>query len=91
MKRSGLNFTFGEFQQVRHTEVFQRQKVPPRGLSEWVDRTREAKLSQLAGKLYPKIFEISHPELVSGSHKIGQNEMLNQVQHDNFSCFEISV
>ena len=41
-KHSGLNFTLFEFQKVRHTELFQRQKVPPRGLSEWVARTREA-------------------------------------------------
>ena len=34
---------------LRHTELSQRQKVPPRGLSEWVDQTRETKLLQLVG------------------------------------------
>ena len=34
---------------LRYTELFQRQKVPPRGLSEWVDQTRETKLLQLVG------------------------------------------
>ena len=28
-KGNGLNFTLGEFEQVRYTELFQRQKVPP--------------------------------------------------------------
>ncbi len=44
---NGLNFTLGEFQEVRYTELLQRQKAPPRGLSERIDRTREAKFLQL--------------------------------------------
>jgi hypothetical protein len=31
---------------------------------------------------YLKFASPCHPELVSGSHRIGKNEMLNQVQHD---------
>jgi len=49
-----LNFTLGEFQQARDTELFQHQKVPPRGLSEWVGRTRETEFLQLSGKLHLK-------------------------------------
>jgi hypothetical protein len=40
------------------------------------------------GEILLNIFEISktgHPELVSGSHAKGENEMLNPVQHDT-SC-----
>ncbi len=47
---SRLNFTLGEFHQARYTELSHRQKVPPRGLSEWVDRPREASFLQLAAK-----------------------------------------
>jgi hypothetical protein len=48
-KAQGLDFTLGEFQQVRYMELFRRPKVPPRGLSGWVDQTRESKFLQLTG------------------------------------------
>jgi hypothetical protein len=37
---------------------------------------------QKTSQRYLKFASPCHPELVSGSHQIGKNEMLNQVQHD---------
>jgi hypothetical protein len=43
-------------------------------------------------KFEPKIFEISwtcHPELGSGSHPKGKDEMLKRVQHDNLGVQKV--
>jgi hypothetical protein len=60
---------------------------PIYGLYKWVKRNEQRK-EIVSLKVKPKIFEISetcHPELVSGSHPLDKNKMLNQVQHDTIS------
>jgi hypothetical protein len=48
-KGDRLKFTLGGFREVKDVELSQPLRVPPQRLSEWVDRTRKAKFSQLEG------------------------------------------
>jgi NitT/TauT family transport system ATP-binding protein len=88
---TGLNFALAEFQQGRYTEIFQRQKVPPRGLSEWVDRTRETKFLHLARMMVTKtLLSIRNVKKIFKTRE-GELEALGDVTFDVYPEEFVSI